>query len=639
VEIRQDPKEGGIQARAEYSADLELVQRMQREADADFDAFMRRTRRLLYGGLAYAFLGFFIVAGLILLLVVLVLQRKRVPVYSFFILGSLLLGIISALFVKREPPEGLTVSREDAPLLWAEVDRFTALAKIPPVARIRIDLDLNAAAATRILPWRFWQPVEHELIVGWSLMSLLDPEEFRSVLAHEFGHFGGRHGHFSSFASRVTGYLHEVATRTSTALFGNLLYGRFFAWFQPRLAARMFVLSRRNEFEADAFEAKFSGPDIAARSLVRLVGQDGRMWHRRLGMIWDWPLGSPAMPTDLATRARLYWQNIRQRPVTEPRLRRLLRVETGPLDTHPQLSDRLRNMQAKRDVGELLALQRTVLPPAVDHYFGTKRDEIEARLSRVFAEQQAEAYARIQPRQLADAQRMQALQAARATRPLTARELEEYGELAVQYHQEPLGIELFRELLALEPDNPRGVLELGQLYAQDEDGPQHAEGLVLLERATQHPSTAADAYQYLSEYAAKRGDTTLARQYEQRRAEAFGTYLTMHVGFIDVVPTDDLGPSALDPDKVKRIREYLSDKSFVAKAYLFTKTDKTGVQPDLDVLLVVPKSTLGVVTIQPGEVYQKLVDIPHGDILTPEVVVKLKPWTARLAEIRATQVK
>ncbi|MDX2066521.1 MAG: M48 family metalloprotease [Fimbriimonadaceae bacterium] len=629
----------GIESRQAYSASLEMINRAQREADADYGKFIGRTRRLIFGGMAYAFVWFIVFLAIFIALILLPSNGGRLYVWGILVAGALIVATVSALFVKREKDEGTLITRDEAPALWTDVDRLTQLAKVPPIARIRVVMDLNAAAATRIIPWRFWNPVEQELIIGWSLLSLLDAEECRSVLAHEFGHFGGRHGDFSLIALRVAAYLENVAIKTQNVFGGQIIYKQFFLWFMPRLSARMFVISRHNEYEADAFEAKFSGADVAARSLVRLSGQSAKMYHPVTGILWDWPRDARELPQDMATRARKFWQNVRLLPVSESRLRRLLRVETKPMDTHPELSDRLRNMKANRDVHHLLNLQKVHQRSAVEHYFGPKIPDVEARLSKAFLDEHNEAYVKSHLGRAMDHARLGELLDSAKTRPLNATELEQTADLLRTFGREAEAKEVYRKWRALEPDSPYPKAYLGDLLMRDPDSPEYAEGLGLVTAAAQHPELASNAYSLLARDADLRGESTLARQYEQRAAESTGRIYSMLTKYVEVSYDDDLHPPTLAADIVNAIRHHLASVPMVGEAYLLTKRDPAGVHKDIQVLLVFPARTLGLVTVQTEQIYERLQSVPYAEDFIPQVSVTRKRWRQKLVTARALKIK
>jgi STE24 endopeptidase len=122
-----------------------------------------------------------------------------------------------------------------------------------------------------------------------TLLSKLSPEEVEAVLAHELGHFKHRHVQkriatmfaisFAGFA--LLGWLSAKpwfysalgvapslgAPNDAVALLLFLMVVPVFAYFVAPLGAR---LSRRHEFEADAYAAKQASGDDLSRALLKL---------------------------------------------------------------------------------------------------------------------------------------------------------------------------------------------------------------------------------------------------------------------------------------------------------------------------------------------------------------------------------
>lgn len=122
-----------------------------------------------------------------------------------------------------------------------------------------------------------------------TLLAALDPREIEAVLAHEIGHFRHRHLLVRLLLSAVTslvafavlGWLSSrlwfyaaLGVQPSIALPNDalaiilfLLVAPIFSFFVSPLFAR---LSRRHEFQADAFAAREAGADALASALVKL---------------------------------------------------------------------------------------------------------------------------------------------------------------------------------------------------------------------------------------------------------------------------------------------------------------------------------------------------------------------------------
>ena len=178
--------------------------------------------------------------------------------------------ILQSLWVRFQPPEGHLLRADEGRELRAEIEYLRAQTDAPPLEGIVITPELNAAAASvpramGLLGHR------HYLVLGLPLMQLLDREQFRAVVAHEFGHFGGGHARFGGWIYRVRAswfrVLDALSMRRSWA---TRAFTRFFDWYAPYFNAYSFVLARANEYEADATAARVAGADPAAQALIRV---------------------------------------------------------------------------------------------------------------------------------------------------------------------------------------------------------------------------------------------------------------------------------------------------------------------------------------------------------------------------------
>lgn len=109
---------------------------------------------------------------------------------SFF----LFIGIIHflrTLWVRRRPPRGVRVSRSEAPLLWAELDRCAAILEAPPIRELVMD------DGSRLDVHPMWQigPVASRharLLLGVQALYLMDERDFVHVLLRDLLKCGKR---------------------------------------------------------------------------------------------------------------------------------------------------------------------------------------------------------------------------------------------------------------------------------------------------------------------------------------------------------------------------------------------------------------------------------------------------------------
>lgn len=329
-----------------------------------------------------------VVLGTLLLVIVALLASlmvlKALAVKLIVVVGVFIWPLLKSLWVKSEPPGGIEVTRAQAPELFRMIDGLRHALHAPRVHRVLVRDDLNAGVMQRPRLGLFgW--MRNELLIGLPLMQALTPEQFRAVLAHEFGHLARGHG-------RAANWIYRQRLRWARLLeeldkvegWGGLLFKPFFRWFAPYFNAFSYSMARANEFDADATAARLGAAHTAAEALVNVD-----VVARYLGERY-WP-GVHALADDLV------------RPeAVEPYTAFVGRVSTEldaasaeawlaaslaqgrhAMDTHPSLQERLDALgQAPRlalpGPGEaadrLLGAQREVLARTFDQRW---RDRIE----------------------------------------------------------------------------------------------------------------------------------------------------------------------------------------------------------------------------------------------------------------------
>ena len=232
--------------------------------------------------LGYGYLGLVLVVALALTVgVVLFIVHGGRGAGTFkiaLVLIIFLFGILRSLWVKIEGPQGLPLSKERAPELWREVETIADRLNAPRPDQILLDEDFNASASQ----WpRFgvFGGYRSALSLGLPLLAGLSPDEARGVIAHEFGHFSGKHGRFGVWIYRVNATWQQMLIN----LGNSIVFTTFIQWFQPRFAATSFAIRRQHEYEADRAAAEIVGAPTVAATLSRLDAL-GEHQHR---VFWE----------------------------------------------------------------------------------------------------------------------------------------------------------------------------------------------------------------------------------------------------------------------------------------------------------------------------------------------------------------
>jgi Zn-dependent protease with chaperone function len=335
-----------------------LVGRLERESDDNQYAYA--TKVAFVAATGYALIGVTVLAILIACYFAIYSLIVEQHVYRFAVLGFIagiatLFAIARALVVRIEPPAGKSVSREDAPELFAAIDdvlqrmavkRKGKLHKIE-IADITLDNEFNASIC-QIPRWGVFGNYSNHLQLGIPLMTVLDVAEFKTVLAHEIGHLGGEHGRFAAwiYRQRTTWRALQRKFEEPANVFEQML-ATFYRWYVPYFDAYTFVLARNHEYQADRAAARATNPRLFARALVK-VSLAGRFlseifWPRFFAQVEKVPQPQ-YLPFSMLPKAL----NVAQKEwLRNDWLQIALKRFAEEHDTHPGLGERL----AALDVG------------------------------------------------------------------------------------------------------------------------------------------------------------------------------------------------------------------------------------------------------------------------------------------------
>ncbi|MFI0940325.1 M48 family metalloprotease [Streptomyces sp. NPDC021020] len=164
-------------------------------------------------------------------------------------------------------PDGVAVTQQDEPELWAEVRAVAdGLGERPP-QELYLTFDVNASVAEQsrllgLLPGR------RRLTVGVPLLVGLDRAELRSVLAHEFGHYTNGDTRLGAAALRGrAAMVHTVRIFSRDLVWFDRVVGAIYLGYARMYLRRSFALSREQELAADRVAAGLAGGAATAAAL------------------------------------------------------------------------------------------------------------------------------------------------------------------------------------------------------------------------------------------------------------------------------------------------------------------------------------------------------------------------------------
>jgi Zn-dependent protease with chaperone function len=511
---------------------------------------------LLLVGFAAAML--FTGGGALLLLLKLGKLLFLIAVPLWFLIKS----AVQALFIRLPAPQGREIMRAQAPALFDALDRMRRSMKGPRFHHVLVVDGVNAAVVQRpafgLIGWP-----RNYLVLGLPLLESMPPAEALAVVAHEYGHLAGSHGHFSAFIYRLRHTWGTVQAYTDhiQGWLGRLV-APLVRWYAPYFNAYTFVLARADEYQADAAAAELVGGAHAAHALkrVNLVAPRHQRFMEQTFKRID---HDAAPPADLMLR----WAAQAAEPPVEADARRWLADaldrQGDVTDSHPTLRARL---QALSLTGDALHVPPPPLASAsaAQAWFGPLLARLRAEAQTQWARQVTEPWAE----RHAEAQKLRQRLAELRGRPERDADAEiEMLRLILRLEPETDVRDALAAFNAAHADHPLGLFL--EACARLDHGDR--EGLALLERTMAiDPEATSAACERAHAFLLERKETQAAEAYAERwraRVKMEALRAEQLQNFSD---GDRFAPHGLDDAVVAAVRARLSGdaRRFIARAYL-----------------------------------------------------------------------
>lgn len=546
-----------------------LVQRLTRRAQAQ--PLRYRLEVLGLAAVGYLFL-LVMVLGSLLLSVGLGLLCLFKPILLLKLLKIVWLpiwfawSVLRSLWVRIDPPQGRELKRDEAPRLFAEIDGIRAAMGAARPHRVLVTDDYNASVAQVPRLGVFGWPRSY-LIVGLPLMAALSTDQFRAVLAHEFGHL-------CAGDSRMTGRIYQMRVtwmrlQQQFEQRGGFLIRPFMRWFIPYFNAYSFVLARAQEYAADRESARIVGARPAGEALV-LAGighdyQQKQVWQPLWGRARteEQPSVLPYARLLAEGRARQDWAD------AAPRLEQALQQKTDWSDTHPALTERLGALgcAAAVPVAEGSSAAQELLGPLAQ----TLANELDAHWRAAVAEGWRKHF------QESDARRKElaALQAQAGQAPLDKDASWKVARLTEQLDDSDTALPLYQAFVRQYPEDAGGLFAVGRIQLQRGE----EAGLALVERAMQADAEAIKPGAELAwRFLGSRGRDEEAERYRQRWMERDRIEREAQAERANFTASDDYEPHGLPAQTEQALVRQLAALRGVGKAWLVRKAVRHGAE-------------------------------------------------------------
>jgi len=515
-------------------------------------------------GNAYLSVMFLLLIALLLLLCVAATKLKALAIKLIIGLGLFLWMLFKALWVKLEPPTGIEINAQQAPRLFALIDELCRELKSSRFHHVLITDEYNAGAMQRPRLGLFGWPRNY-LLMGLPLMKALTVEQFKSVLAHEFGHLAKGHGKTSNwiYCQRVrwSQLVEALEANNSSGLF---LFKPFLVWFAPYFNAFSFPMARAEEYEADSMSARLTSPQTAAEALTmtKVIGSylSERYWPQLYSQADDLPRPEMSPYSGLSTG---FTQGLDHSSACTW-LDQAVKRKTNFTDTHPSLLDRVTALKGSCHVS--LPTNTLTADRLLDNQLCPITTELDRRWRESVAVGWEARHAEVQKGRSRLAELCARVQKGES---LSLPEACERAELTDEIGRKPdEALDQFRMLQTRHPESAMVCFGLGsRLISRDE-----VEGVALLEQALDiDPEATVRCCQLLRDYHWRHDRKGESQAWHKRMTERLQMEEIDEKERNDVTLKDILEPHGLSDETLASLRHQLLAVTNLQRAFLAKK--------------------------------------------------------------------
>jgi len=537
---------------------------------------------------ALAALGYVYLFAVVLILLLLVFMIAAGSRFNFLamkfslVLLALAGVVLRAMWVTVPEPDGRELNYEDAPPLFELVKEVRRALRGPRVHRVLLSDEFNASIVQIPRLGMFgWS--RNYLVVGLPLLTALAPEEFRSVLAHEFGHLSGNHGRFSAwiYQSRQT-WIQILTQVEQERRYASFLFEWFLHWYAPFFNAYSFVLARAQEYEADTYSVELVGKKVAAQALIRTDARHLALTEQFWPALYRRANDEPQPPKDSFIKMLDGMRQSISRGNAEKWLLQTLWVKTGYDDSHPSVADRLVGMGYQEEtlksqpvIAELIETEVAETPSAAQFYLKEVPEAMLLSFNRLLGERIRPVWRERHEFIKQARQRLTALEEKGRTESLTEIELWERAGILAETQNPAAAVPTLKKLLEHNPDLVGVNFRLGAtlLEEEDESGIQYLENAMRL-----NASTTINACELLYPFHLFRGREPEAEGYRIRAEQYIQKTKEYFDAAFKFTPNDRFEPHGLSTTEVAEIQNQLRHPR-LAKAFLVRKVMGEELEP------------------------------------------------------------
>ena len=533
-----------------------LARRMDERARRDQSAYRRRVRRIALGAVAVPWLLVIFCLAMVAGGAALLLTGRPSSGAFALIATGLTLGAaaVRSLFSRIPDPTGRRLDPMEAPSLFSEIEavRLRLGAPMPDVVIVNGSFNAGAHQTRR---YGFTGRTVNTLILGMPLMDALAPEQFRAVLAHEYGHLRAGHSLEAGLTVRALVAWQTLIPRLQTdGGWTARIFVKLGQRIVPHLSVCSAALRRGDEFEADAACIQMAGVAAGASTLCA-VATRARFADRYWEEVWRRSIDVSSPPTDVysafpnALRMHFYEDDARRW------IGVALRERSTLTDSHPSLAERIHAFAGQP------ILEPAPAVSAAEHYLEGTREALAAELDRRWHAEMGDAWASRHAASVDQLKRLTDIDAAASTPD----KQHESAVITSDLYGERATWPIYEAILRENPEDASAHFHIGRgLLAEGEDT-----GIAWLERAMElDPDVVEPGSALIAGYLRGLGETQQAGRYlsegdTHRQSEAKRLRLGRR---------DALLPHDLDQTQLKVLTDHLGTLGLLSSAFL-ARTD------------------------------------------------------------------
>ncbi|MFZ4263298.1 M48 family metallopeptidase [Sphingobacterium sp. HJSM2_6] len=185
----------------------------------------------------------------------------------------------------------LEISEIEEPKLFEFINSVAEEVDTSYPTKVVLTHDVNACVYYESSFWNIFLPIKKNLQIGIGLMNILNQQEFKSVLAHEFGHFSQASLRTGNYVYQVNRMLYNFLYKNNSLTEIPKKLKRFNKWIAAGLDFSLLLivaiqkvlkfqyrqinlsyheLSREMEYHADAIASQVAGSTSTANALMKI---------------------------------------------------------------------------------------------------------------------------------------------------------------------------------------------------------------------------------------------------------------------------------------------------------------------------------------------------------------------------------